>query len=99
MKEKLKKLIVRGFFALWVIIGIKSIVPVFWTKADEQEVRIKQPTPSSHYDEVYVCTGKYSKRFHSDEDCRGLQSCRGEIITMSIEEAEDYGLTPCGYCY
>ena len=51
------------------------------------------------YDEVYVCTGKYAKRFHCDEDCKGLQSCRGEIITMSIEEAEDYGLTPCGYCY
>lgn len=99
MKEKLKKLIVRGFFALWVIIGIKSIIPAFWVKADKQEVRIEQPTPSSHYDEVYVCTGKHAKRFHRDEDCRGLQSCRSEIITMSIEEAEDYGLTPCGYCY
>ena len=52
-----------------------------------------------HYGEVYVCTGKYAKRFHCDEDCKGLQSCRSEIITMSIEEAEDYGLTPCGYCY
>ena len=52
-----------------------------------------------HYDEVYVCTGKYAKRFHCDEDCKGLQSCRGGIVVMSIEEAEDYGLTPCGYCY
>lgn len=52
-----------------------------------------------HYDEVYVCTGKYAKRFHCDEDCKGLQSCRGDIVVMSIEEAEDYGLTPCGYCY
>lgn len=52
-----------------------------------------------HYDEVYVCTGRYAKRFHCDEDCKGLQSCRGDIVVMSIEEAEDYGLTPCGYCY
>ena len=52
-----------------------------------------------HDDEVYVCTGRYAKRFHCDEDCRGLQSCRSEIVIMSIEEAEDYGLTPCGYCY
>lgn len=51
------------------------------------------------FDEVYVCTGKYAKRFHCDEDCKGLQSCRGGIVVMSIEEAEDYGLTPCGYCY
>ena len=52
-----------------------------------------------HPDEIYVCTGKYAKRFHCDEDCKGLQSCRGGIVVMSIEEAEDYGLTPCGYCY
>jgi hypothetical protein len=52
-----------------------------------------------HHDEVYVCTGKYAKRFHCDEDCKGLQSCRSEIVVMSIEEAEDYGLTPCGNCY
>lgn len=59
----------------------------------------KENTRSLHDDEVYVCTGKYAKRFHCDEDCKGLRSCRSEIITMSIEEAEDYGLTPCGYCY
>lgn len=56
-------------------------------------------TKATHYDEVYVCTGKYAKRYHCDEYCRGLQSCRSEIVVMSIEEAEDYGLTPCGYCY
>lgn len=56
-------------------------------------------TKATHYDEVYVCTGRYAKRFHCDEDCRGLQSCRSGIVVMSIEEAEDYGLTPCGYCY
>lgn len=56
-------------------------------------------TKATQYDEVYVCTGKYAKRFHCDEDCKGLQSCRSEIVIMSIEEAEDHGLTPCGYCY
>lgn len=56
-------------------------------------------TKATLYDEVYVCTGKYAKRFHCDEYCRGLQSCRSEIVVMSIEEAEDHGLTPCGYCY
>ena len=52
-----------------------------------------------HYDEIYVCTGRHAKRFHCDEDCKGLQSCRSEIVIMTIEEAEDLGLTPCGYCY
>ena len=35
----------------------------------------------------------------ANENSEGLQSCRGDIVVMSIEEAEDYGLTPCGYCY
>lgn len=65
------------------------------TTTEHRETKSK----ATHYDEVYVCTGKYAKRFHCDEYCRGLQSCRGEIVVMSIEEAEDYGLTPCGYCY
>lgn len=41
----------------------------------------KGKTRSLHDDEVYVCTGKYAKRFHCDEDCKGLQSCRGGIYT------------------
>jgi hypothetical protein len=55
--------------------------------------------PKDNSNDVYVCTGRYAKRFHCDEDCKGLRSCRGDIVVMSIEEAEDYGLTPCGYCY
>lgn len=51
------------------------------------------------FDEVYVCGGRYAKRYHNDEYCKGLQSCRGGIEIMTIEEAEDLGKTPCGYCY
>ena len=51
------------------------------------------------FDEVYVCGGIYAKRYHNDEYCKGLQSCRGGIEIMTIEEAEDLGKTPCGYCY
>ena len=53
----------------------------------------------THYDEVYVCGGRYAKRYHNDEYCKGLQSCKGGIEIMTIEEAEDLGKTPCGYCY
>lgn len=53
----------------------------------------------SHDGEVYVCGGRYSKRYHNDEDCRGLRNCRGRVSSMSIEEAEAMGKTPCGYCY
>ena len=52
-----------------------------------------------HYDEVYVCTGKYAKRYHCDENCRGLGSCKGEIRLVPISTAKKQGKTPCGYCY
>ena len=29
----------------------------------------------------------------------GSYTAPSGIVVMSIEEAEDYGLTPCGYCY
>lgn len=53
----------------------------------------------THYDEVYVCGGRYAKRYHNDEYCKGLQNCKGGIEIMTIEEAEALGKTPCGYCY
>lgn len=51
-----------------------------------------------HYDDVYVCTG-YAKRYHCDEGCRGLGSCKGEIRLVPISAAKKQGKTPCGYCY
>lgn len=52
-----------------------------------------------HPDEVYVCTGKYAKRYHCDENCKGLGSCKGEIRLVPISTAKKQGKTPCGYCY
>lgn len=51
------------------------------------------------FDEVYVCKGKYTKRFHNDIDCKGLMNCRSGIEIMSIEKAGNIGLTPCKLCY
>ena len=36
---------------------------------------------------VYVCTGKYAKKYHNDYECKGLQKCSAEIITLTVEEA------------
>lgn len=60
----------------------------------------KQNSPNDkRFDEVYVCKGKYTKRFHNDIDCKGLMNCRGGIEIMSIEKAGNIGLTPCKLCY
>ena len=47
---------------------------------------------------VYVCTGSYAKRYHTDEQCSGLQRCTGETIEISLQEAEEEGRTPCKIC-
>lgn len=47
---------------------------------------------------VYVCTGSTAKRYHSIVDCKGLSKCSGEIIELTVAEAEDYEKTPCKMC-
>lgn len=47
---------------------------------------------------VYVCTGGSSKKFHWVQDCRWLENCKGEIIPLTIDEAEQMNKTPCKTC-
>lgn len=48
---------------------------------------------------VYVCTGKYAKRYHRYVECRGLQKCQSNIVKMTQSDAEKQGRTPCALCY
>jgi len=48
---------------------------------------------------VFVCNGKFAKRYHCTPHCSGLGNCQGEILEMTIEQAEAWGLTPCKRCY
>jgi hypothetical protein len=48
---------------------------------------------------VYICTGKYSKRYHSTPLCSGLNNCRSDIIEVSKRKAKNLGRTPCKICY
>ena len=54
---------------------------------------------SSCQDDVYICTGRSSKCFHDDPDCRGLSNCGGTVKEVSKEYAEDMGRRPCRICY
>jgi hypothetical protein len=58
----------------------------------------KKEVPQNDSAGVMLCTGRYSKRYH-DHKCRGLKSCKGEIITVTLVEAKNDGYTACGYCY
>ena len=45
---------------------------------------------------VYICTGKYAKKYHYDEDCRGLSNCKGDVKEVELKEAKKYR-TLCGF--
>ena len=64
----------------------------------------KSPTESTssnmHVEQtVYICTGPQSKRFHKTSHCRGLNSCSGDILAVSLSKAKSLGRTPCKWCY
>ncbi len=47
---------------------------------------------------VYVCGGRYAKKYHAREDCKGLENCKGGISKLSIVKAHSkYGA--CRACY
>ena len=48
---------------------------------------------------VFVCNGKFAKRYHRTRHCSGLGNCQGEIVEMTVEQAEAQGKTPCRKCY
>ena len=47
---------------------------------------------------VYVCTGPNSRRYHQDEDCKGLRNCSREVVVLAEDEAIESGKTPCRLC-
>ncbi|KOS05039.1 hypothetical protein AM493_02560 [Flavobacterium akiainvivens] len=51
--------------------------------------------PSTDY--VYICNGKYSKKYHLKEDCRGLNNCSTKVEKVTLKDAKDKGRTLCGF--
>ena len=46
---------------------------------------------------VYISTGSSAKKYHSTSNCRGLANSK-YIKSISIEEAQGIGRTPCMLC-
>lgn len=47
---------------------------------------------------VFVCTGGSSKKYHGLKDCRGLSSCNGSVVKMTVAKAKQAGRTACKLC-
>lgn len=50
-------------------------------------------------EKVYICTGKSAKRYHRTSNCRGLNRCGGNVVSISKSAAEKGNRTPCTICY
>jgi hypothetical protein len=48
---------------------------------------------------VYVCTGGSATKYHSHSNCRGLNRCKGKVVSMPISNAKEQGKTPCKICF
>ncbi|HEY1195285.1 hypothetical protein [Flavobacterium sp.] len=46
---------------------------------------------------VYICGSTGAKKYHYNENCRGLRSCSHETVKTSIKKAQGLGLTLCGW--
>jgi len=46
---------------------------------------------------VYICGPKGSKKYHYNENCRGLSACSHGTVKASLKQAQGYGLTLCGW--
>ena len=38
-------------------------------------------------DSVYICTGKYATVYHINSTCKGLKSCKSEVVKVSLKDA------------
>ncbi len=46
---------------------------------------------------VYICGSKGAKKYHYNENCRGLSACSHGVVKTSLKQAQGYGLTLCGW--
>jgi len=47
--------------------------------------------------DVYICKGKYSKKYHLVKKCRGLSNCSTKIEEVQLSEAKTLRRTLCGW--
>lgn len=46
---------------------------------------------------VFICGSTGAKKYHYNENCRGLSACRHGVTKTSLKQAQGYGLTLCGW--
>lgn len=52
---------------------------------------------SLKHSDVYLCDSAGGKKYHYSKNCRGLSSCKHDIIKVSLKKAQTLGKTLCGW--
>lgn len=47
--------------------------------------------------DVYICNGPKSTKYHLKDNCRGLKNCSTEVQKVSLDAAKKKGRTLCGF--
>ncbi|PLX08132.1 MAG: hypothetical protein C0596_07480 [Marinilabiliales bacterium] len=77
----------------------QSLISEKISESDNEEYN-KKETESSADDKVYVCGGKYSKKFHSTSKCKGLNNCKSKIYYYDSQSAAlKAGYEYCKICW
>ena len=50
--------------------------------------------------EVYICTGRYSKAYHKNKSCKGIKWCKRKVKKVTVKEARViYNRHQCSHCF
>ena len=95
----------RKFFG-FIVTAVCCVALCISCGNKQQNESVEQPTETVAVEKVepvangvFVCNGKFAKRYHRTPHCSGLGNCQGEIVEMTVEQAEAQGKTPCKKCY
>lgn len=61
------------------------------------DFRIYLRNTETPYDSVFICTGKYSRRYHLKRNCKGVSGCQGTVIKTALDQAMSKGRSLCGW--
>jgi len=54
----------------------------------------------SNPDNVIICTGQYAHAYHKvGGNCKGMRACKGDLKTITKDEAIKEGYHACKFCY
>ena len=75
------------------VITFVAFCSVFYNNNARLNTNVK-----SESDIVYICTGPKAKVYHKYKDCKGLNRCSGDVISVTLEKAKKTRRA-CKICY